>query len=44
MAAFLNKVQIIGFSGKPPRMASTQAGDLVANFSVATTATWQTSL
>ena len=40
MAAMLNKVQLIGFLGRPPRMAYTQDGAAVANFSMATTTVW----
>lgn len=37
----LNQVQIIGRVGKDPEVRRTQAGDAVANISVATTKKWK---
>lgn len=40
MAGSLNQVSLIGNVGKDPEIRSTQGGDRVANFSIATSETW----
>jgi single-strand DNA-binding protein len=37
----LNKVMLIGNLGKDPEIRNTQAGDPIANFSVATSESWK---
>jgi single-strand DNA-binding protein len=41
MAGSLNKVQLIGNLGKDPEVRSTQTGDKVCSFSVATSDSWK---
>ena len=40
MAGSLNQVQLIGHVGKDPEVRSTQSGDKIANFSMATSESW----
>jgi single-strand DNA-binding protein len=40
MAASLNQVNLIGNVGKDPEIRNTAGGDVVANFSIATSETW----
>jgi single-strand DNA-binding protein len=37
----LNQVQIIGYLGADPEVKTLQGGDVVANFSIATTEKWK---
>jgi single-strand DNA-binding protein len=37
----LNKVTLIGYLGRDPEIRSTAAGDMVAQFTLATTETWK---
>ena len=41
MAQSLNKVTLIGNLGKDPEIRNTQAGDKIANFTLATTESWK---
>jgi len=40
MPAFLNRVQLVGFLGREPKIAYSETGNPVVNLSVATTVTW----
>lgn len=40
----LNKVTLIGYLGRDPETRSTPAGDMVAQFTLATTETWKDKL
>ena len=41
MAGSLNKVTLIGNLGKDPEIRSTQTGDKIASFTLATSETWK---
>ena len=40
MPAFLNRVQLVGFLGREPKIAYSETGTPVVNLSLATTVTW----
>ena len=41
MAGSVNKVILVGNLGKDPEIRTTQSGEMIANFSIATSETWR---